>query len=204
MKYLFIFLPFFAFGQDTIVRGSDTMIIGRSYYDDHSFYKEWTRAGKSKDAPGGDSTLYGVRFDSVLAHKITSSRSSAGFYYGGDLKLEGGVLYRYVTPKDTLKPVKPRMMEYAPNGGGDGRWKYCDKHLNEGEIGAWRDSSSVNVLIWDGCKLIQKRVDKFENYTYSGDAYFSRGTLEYVKQNYSVTYVYKGKIVKYSYIIKEL
>jgi len=49
MKYLFIFLPIFCFGQDTIVRGLDTLIIGRSYYDNPSFYKEWTRIGKHKD-----------------------------------------------------------------------------------------------------------------------------------------------------------
>ena len=151
-------------------------------------------------AQGGDSTLYGVRFDSVLAHKITSSRSSAGFYYGGDLKLESGWMHRHSLPKDTLIPVNPRTMEYAPNGGGDGRWKYCDEHLKEGEIGPWRDSSSVNALIWDGCKLIQKKVDKFENYTYSGDSFF----LQPIRENYSVQYAYKGRLIKYSYVIKEL
>ena len=184
MKYLFIFLPFFAMAQ------------------------------------GGDSTLYGVRNNTMFITgerfylngfdvkssgfyvsdrkpKVVESFKHAGAYY--ELREDG-----WYKELDTDTLIKPRMMEYAPNGGGDDKWKYCDEHLKEGEIGPWRDSSSVNVLIWDGCKLIQKKVDKFENYTYSGDSFLFKNTLQPIRENYSVQYAYKGRLIKFSYVIKEL
>jgi len=241
MKYLLIFLPIFCFGQDTIVRGLDTMIIGRPYYDDHSFYKEWTRIRKHKDfTHGGDSALYSVRPGTVdtcweikngwMSMKpgcisipsVTSSGEIINFkefyvsdrkpkviesfkYLGAHYELRESGWYKEILldtiRKDTLIPAKPRMKVATTWSGG---WKYCDEHLGDGEIGAWRDSSSVNVLIWDGCKLIQKAVDKFENYTYSSDSFFFEGTLHPVRKDYSVKYAYKGKLIKSSYVIKEL
>ena len=171
-------------------------------------------------AQGGDSTLYGVRNDTMFITgerfylngfdvkssgfyvsdrkpKVVESFKHAGAYY--ELREDG-----WYKELDTDTLIKPRMMEYAPNGGGDDKWKYCDEHLKEGEIGPWRDSSSVNVLIWDGCKLIQKKVDKFENYTYSGDSFLFKNTLQPIRENYSVQYAYKGRLIKFSYVIKEL
>lgn len=241
MKYLFIFLPFFCFAKND------------------SIPDPWDTIPK-----GGDSTLYGVRFDSThdnfvaapnssgflakrqeffvsnRAPKVVESFKYLGAYYelrengwykeiftdtlpkygsgeeipdtcwitmggirifkpGCSVNDQSGV--EWGSPKDTLIPADPRM-EVATTW--DGGWKYCDEHLSEEKLGAWKDSSSVNVLIWDGCKLIQKRVDKFEDYTYSSDSFFFDGTLQPIRKNYSVQYAYKGKLIKFSYIIKEL
>jgi len=200
MKYLFIFLPFFAFGQDTIVRGSDTMIIGRSYYNDPQFYKGWARAGKY--TPLTDSTLYGVRIDTAYVAKHSSGFSD---YLNGNIKLQNGPLYRYSTPKDTLIPVKPRMTEYA-----DGRWKSCDQHIGKVEYPDREkmDKSEVNLLVWNGCSLIEINATKVLHYNETQVAKNTGGLAVYITETIKVDvvtqYAYEDKWIKPSHVIKEL
>lgn len=198
MKYLFIFLPFFAFGQDTIVRGSDTMIIGRSYYDNPSFYKEWARAGKSKDAfiPSTDSALYGVRNDTMFVTgerfylngfesksfyvsdrkpKVVESFKYAGAYY--ELRENGW--YKEILP-DTI----PRIdyfdyKEVAIKIKGDSvfrwaeepKWISCEQHLFNGSLEPrpyWDQPVKVKLLTWNGCSLIEVEAEKIVGYRIEG------------------------------------
>jgi hypothetical protein len=182
MKYLFIFLPFFCFANNDSI-------------PDHL---PWDTI------PGGDSTLYGVRFDSITTHEITAYRSSGWFYYGGDLNL-----HRYVTPRDTLIPVEPRTIEYAPNGGSDGRWKYCDQHLFEGKLEPrpyWDQPVKVKLLVWNGCSLIEIEVDKIVGYRIEGR--IREGSMMTIKVDtkvdFTTHYIVKGWHIKPSHVIKEL
>ena len=197
MKYLFIFLPFFAFGQDTIVRGPDTMIIGRSYYHNPSFYKEWARVGKHKDTPGGDSTLYGVRFDSIITHdNFLATPNSSGFlarpnlpnYLSGDIRVSGDSVFRFSKPG----------------------WIPCDQHIGKSESYQREktDTSEVKLLVWTGCSLSEEGATKYLLYNEMQVAKNTGGLAVYITETIKVDviarYVSDGKWIKPSHIIKEL
>lgn len=226
MKYLLIFLPIFCFGQYTIVRGVDTMIIGKSYYDDRSFYKEWTRVGKHKDfTPGGDSTLYGVRYDSMFVtggRFYVSGWGSSGIYLADpkpkvveSFKHEGGYYELrengwYKEP-DTL----PKSREIKIKGDSvfqwvETPWIPCNQHIGvrdmpkRGKI----ERTRAKILVWNGCTMAELEVYKITHYneiTVAKDVgKFLVYTQETIKVDIVTEYLYDEGWIKSSHVIKEL
>ncbi len=229
MKYLFIFLPFFAFGQDTIVRGPDTMIIGRSYYHNPSFYKEWARVGKHKDTPGGDSTLYGVRFDSIITHdNFLATPNSSGFladrfelyysdrkpkvvesfkYLGAYYELRENGWYKEILPdtipdftKENLKSENGVVFRWVE----EPKWMPCDQQF--GEVDHPKrdkiDQSEVNILVWTGCSLAEYKTTKFIGYNYGDNSFYADDNVRL--KDVVIWYLAGDKWIKPSHVIKEL
>jgi len=235
MKYLFIFLPIFCFGQDTIVRGLDTVIIGRPHYDGLFFYREWTRIGKHKDfIKGRDSTLYGVRYDSMFVTggrfyvsgwgpsgiyladpkpKVVESFKYLGAYY--ELRENGW--YKEILPDTLPKWHRPGEKEYTPNRipyidtlPMETHWLKCEDHIGVREMPKRDkiDRTKARILVWNGCNMIELEAYKITHYNEMTVAKDVGNLLIYIPETIKVDivteYLYDGGWIKPSHVIKEL
>ncbi len=170
MKYLFIFLLFFCFAKNDSI-------------PDHL---PWDTI------PGGDSTLYGVRFDSIITHDIfLATPNSSGFlarmnmadYLNGDIRISSDYVFS--------------------------RWTPCDQHIGKTE--SYRrekmDTSEVKLLVWNGCSLTEIKATKLTGYNLDrSNLYYDRNgnILRPTKTDYSFVYISDSKWIKPSHVIKEL
>jgi hypothetical protein len=184
MKYLFIFLPFFAFGQDTIAfPDGDTIIHGQLTY-------------------GGNSALYGVRIDSayVADHSTSFTWHRPGEEFPDTCWLVMGNIR-------VLKPgcsETPRIESWAAT------WISCDQHIGKSESYQREktDTSEVKLLVWTGCSLSEISATKYLFYNEMQVAKNTGGLAVYITETIKVDvidrYVSDGKWIKPSHVIKEL
>lgn len=209
MKYLFIFLPFFAFGQDTIAfPDGDTIIHGQLTY-------------------GGNSALYGVRFDSIITHDIfLATPNSSGFlanrfelYYSGQkpkvvesfkhgdayYELRENGWYKEIDTipdfaKEKLKSENGVVFRWTE----EPKWIPCDQQF--GEVDHPKrdkiDQSEVNILVWTGCSLAEYKATKFIGYNYGDNSFYADDTVRL--KDVVVWYLTGDKWIKPSHVIKEL
>ncbi len=201
MKYLFIFLPFFAMAQ------------------------------------GGDSTLYGVRNDTMFITgerfylngfeakpfyvsdrkpKIVESFKHAGAYY--ELRENGWYKEIDTIPNEefpdscwlqmgNIRVLKPGCSEAPRVESWVTTWIPCDQqfgntdHPKRDKI----EQSEVKILVWTGCALVEYRATKFYGYNYYDDQFFiSEGTMKRVQKDFISWYLAGDKWIKPSHVIKEL
>ena len=191
MKYLFIFLPFFAMAQ------------------------------------GGDSTLYGVRFDSIITHdNFLATPNSSGFlanrfelYYGGQkpkvvesfkhgdayYELRENGWYKEIDTipdftKENLKSESGVVFRWEE----EPKWIPCDQQF--GEVDHPKrdkiDQSEVNILVWTGCSLAEYKATKFIGYNYGDNSFYADDTVRL--KDVVVWYLAGDKWIKPSHVIKEL
>ena len=191
MKYLFIFLPFFAMAQ------------------------------------GGDSTLYGVRFDSIITHdNFLATPNSSGFlanrfelYYGGQkpkvvesfkhgdayYELRENGWYKEIDTipdftKENLKSESGVVFRWEE----EPKWIPCDQQF--GEVDHPKrdkiDQSEVNILVWTGCSLAEYKATKFIGYNYGDNSFYADDTVRL--KDVVVWYLTGDKWIKPSHVIKEL
>lgn len=176
MKYLFIFLPFFAFGQDTIAfPDGDTLINGQLTY-------------------GGDSTLYGIRTqpNTRLDSGFLAESVSYQQLYIEDRSFELIDSFRY----------NGAYYELRDNGWYKQILPGCDSHITNEYSVMNRDKielCKVKVLVWTGCSLIEVDAVRFCGYNYDATV----DDLAPIK-DYIVSYRIDGRWIKPSHVIKEL
>ena len=191
MKYLFIFLPFFAMAQ------------------------------------GGDSTLYGVRFDSIITHdNFLATPNSSGFlanrfelYYGGQKpkvveSFKHGDAYYELRENGWYKEIDtiPDFAKEKPKSENgvifrwteEPKWIPCDQQF--GEVDHPKrdkiDQSEVNILVWTGCSLAEYKATKFIGYNYGDNSFYADDTVRL--KDVVVWYLTGDKWIKPSHVIKEL
>ena len=191
MKYLFIFLPFFAMAQ------------------------------------GGDSTLYGVRFDSIITHdNFLATPNSSGFlanrfelYYGGQkpkvvesfkhgdayYELRENGWYKEIDTipdftKENLKSESGVVFRWEE----EPKWIPCDQQFGEADRPKRDkiDQSEVNILVWTGCSLAEYKATKFIGYNYGDNSFYADDTVRL--KDVVVWYLTGDKWIKPSHVIKEL
>ena len=209
MKYLFIFLPFFAMAQ------------------------------------GGDSTLYGIRFDSIITHEnFLAAPNSSGFLtdqfslYYSDRKQKVIESFRYNGAKydlyengwrklilpDTIpwhKPgeefpdtcwrvignirvLKPGCSETPRIESSVTKWIPCNQQFGEVDHPK-RDKieqSEVKILVWTGCALAEYKATKFIGYNYMDNSFYIDNTVRL--KDVVIWYLVDDRWIKPSHVIKEL
>ena len=182
-------------------------------------------------AQGGDSTLYGVRFDSIITHDIfLATPNSSGFlanrfelYYSGQKpkvveSFKHGDAYYELRENGWYKEIIPDTIPDYLTGDirikGDSVFRYtkpgwipCDQHFGEVDHPK-RDKielSEVKLLVWTGCSLAEWRATKFYGYNYRNDSfYIENGAMAPSKKDFIVWYLAGDKWIKPSHVIKEL
>lgn len=204
MKYLFIFLPFFAFGQDTIAfPDGDTLINGQLTY-------------------GGDSTLYGIRtqpntrLDSgFLAESVSYQQlyiEDRSFelidsfrYNGAYYELRNNGWYKKILP-DTMPDFKRENLK-SENGvvyRFVEEWTPCNQHFGDTDHPK-RDKieqSEVKLLVWTGCALAEWKATKFIGYNYGDNPFWIDDTVKV--KDFIIWYLAGDRWIKTSHVIKEL
>lgn len=201
MKYLFIFLPIFCFGQ-----GGDSTLYAVKF-DSITTYRNFLATPNSSGFLADRFELYYGDFRLAPPKpKVVESFKYLGAYY--ELRENGW--YKEILP-DTLPDYTNGgiKMEYAPNTGGIGRWQSCDQHIGKTE--SYRrekmDTSEVRLLVWTGCSLTEIRATKLTGYNLDkSNLYYDRNgnILRPTKTDYLFVYISDGKWIKPSHVIKEL
>jgi hypothetical protein len=201
MKYLFIFLPIFCFGQ-----GGDSKLYAVKF-DSITTYRNFLATPNSSGFLADRFELYYGDFRLAPPKpKVVESSKYLGAYYE---LLENG-WYKEVLP-DTL----PKNGEIKIKGNSVFRWSEepkwipCDQHIGKTE--SYRrekmDTSEVRLLVWTGCSLTEIRATKLTGYNLDrSNLYYDRNgnILRPTKTDYLFVYISDGKWIKPSHVIKEL
>ena len=184
-------------------------------------------------AQGGDSTLYGVRFDSIITHdNFLATPNSSGFlanrfelYYGGQKpkvveSFKHGDAYYELRENGWYKEILPDTIPDYLTGDirikGDSVFGYtkpgwipCDQHIGKTESYQREktDTSEVKLLVWTGCSLTEISATKLSGYNLDRSSlYYDRNDniLRPTKTDFLFVYISDGKWIKPSHVIKEL
>jgi len=219
MKYLLIFLPIFAFAQDTIAfLDGDTIIYGNATYGSGVEVKSvygttyidtcWQiKDGYMSLKPGcvfNSHVKYrGISPFQELYPEDRSFELIDSFRHNGDYyELRSNGWYKQIIPDTIPENIKIKgdtLFRWIENP-----WIPCNQQFGEVDHPK-RDKieqSEVILLVWTGCALAEWRATKFIGYNYSDNSFWVDDTIRV--KDLIVWYLAGGKWIKSSHVIKEL
>lgn len=221
MKYLFIFLPFFAMAQDSTLYGEIKPVgttIDTCWQIKNGYMS--LKPGCVFNSPGflvdsvkyrGISSFQELYLEDRSFELIDSFRFNGAYY-----ELRNNGWYKEITP-DTI----PRIEYFDYEEGAikfksDSvfrwveEWTPCDQHFGEADHPS-RDKIEqleVKLLVWTGCTLAEWKATKIIRYNEIQVAANTVGLAVYrtetIRADVVVEYKAGGKWIKNSHIIKEL
>lgn len=215
MKYLFIFLPIFCFGQ-----GGDSTLYAVKF-DSITTYRNFLATPNSSGFLADRFELYYGDFRLAPPKpKVVESFKYLGAYY--ELRENGW--YKEIlsdTIPSAMENKKAQDLEYI-NGKlrikGDSvfrwakepKWAPCNEHVGKSESDQREkeDTSEVKLLVWNGCSLEEISATRYLLYNEKQVADDTGGLFVHFRKTIKVDtiarYVSENKWIKPSHVIKEL